>query len=231
MTPIKILYVEDEVNLGKIVKESLESRSFEVKMIADGALVMDAFHEFGPDIVLLDIMLPHIDGLTLGRSIREVDNHVPILFLTAKTQTKDVIEGFSSGGNDYIRKPYSVEELIVRIHNLLSLSGRQDIHTDGQSEIALGSLYRFNPREYQLHTPTTTYNLSHRENELLKLLLQYNDQTINRKEILVKIWGDDTYFNSRTLDVYIRKLRTYFSEDENMQIYTIKGVGYRVRLS
>lgn len=230
MTPIKILYVEDEINLGQIVKESLESRSFDVKMVTDGAKVISTFQTYAPHIVLLDIMLPNVDGLTLGREIREQDSSVPILFLTAKTQTKDVLEGFSSGGNDYIKKPYSVEELIVRIHNLIKLSGQNDGLQDGDAIIRLGKHYQFNPKEYQLISPSTTFNLSHRENELLKLLVQFNNQTVNRKELLVKIWGDDTYFNSRTLDVYIRKIRTYFNEDSNMQIITIKGVGYRVRL-
>jgi DNA-binding response OmpR family regulator len=219
----KILYVEDEPFLGKIVKESLESRSFEVKMVTDGNLVLKTFEQFRPDICVLDVMLPNKDGYTLGNEIRQLKPTLPIIFLTAKTQTDDVLKGFQSGGNDYIRKPFSMEELIVRINNLLLLSNSKGITPPGS--ISLGK-YEFLPQKYELRLNDTCRKLSHRETELLKIFTENRNFTVNRKEILMKIWGDDSFFNSRNLDVYITKLRDYLKEDETLNLMTIKGVGY-----
>ncbi|MBA4852144.1 response regulator transcription factor [Emticicia sp. BO119] len=219
----KILYVEDEPFLGKIVKESLESRNFEVNMVTDGNLVLKAFEQFKPDICVFDVMLPNKDGYTLGNEIRQIKPALPIIFLTAKTQTDDVLKGFQSGGNDYIRKPFSMEELIVRINNLLLLSNSKGITPTGS--IALGK-YEFLPQKYELRLNEHCRKLSHRETELLKIFTENRNYTVNRKEILMKIWGDDSFFNSRNLDVYITKLRDYLKEDETLELMTIKGVGY-----
>ena len=219
----KILYVEDEPFLGKIVKESLESRNFEVKMVADGNLVLKAYEQFKPDICVLDVMLPNKDGYSLGNEIRQIKPNLPIIFLTAKTQTDDVLKGFQSGGNDYIRKPFSMEELIVRINNLLLLSNSKGITPTGS--ISLGK-YEFLPQKYELRINNACKKLSHRETELLKIFTENRNFTVNRKEILMKIWGDDSFFNSRNLDVYITKLRDYLKEDETLDLMTIKGVGY-----
>lgn len=219
----KILYVEDEPFLGKIVKESLESRNFEVRMVADGNLVIKTFEQFKPDICVLDVMLPNKDGYTLGNEIRQLKPGLPIVFLTAKTQTDDVLKGFQSGGNDYIRKPFSMEELIVRINNLLLLSNSKGITSTGS--IQLGK-YEFLPQKYELRFNDSCRKLSHRETELLKIFTENRNFTVNRKEILMKIWGDDSFFNSRNLDVYITKLRDYLKEDETLELMTIKGVGY-----
>ncbi|WP_337043512.1 response regulator transcription factor [Emticicia sp. 17c] len=220
---IKILYVEDEPFLGKIVKESLESRNFDVKMVTDGNQVMKTFEQYRPDICVLDVMLPNKDGYTLGAEIRQLKPGLPIIFLTAKTQTDDVLKGFQAGGNDYIRKPFSMEELIVRINNLLLLSSSKGIVQNGS--IPLGK-YEFLPHKYELRLNETCRKLSHRETELLKILSENRNFTVNRKEILMKIWGDDSFFNSRNLDVYITKLRDYLKEDETLDLMTIKGVGY-----
>lgn len=220
---IKILYVEDEPFLGKIVKESLESRNFDVKMVTDGNQVMKTFEQYRPDICVLDVMLPNKDGYTLGAEIRQLKPGLPIIFLTAKTQTDDVLKGFQAGGNDYIRKPFSMEELIVRINNLLLLSSSKGIAQNGS--IQLGK-YEFLPHKYELRLNETCRKLSHRETELLKILSENRNFTVNRKEILMKIWGDDSFFNSRNLDVYITKLRDYLKEDETLDLMTIKGVGY-----
>lgn len=219
----KILYVEDEPFLGKIVKESLETRNFEVRMVADGNLVLKAYEQFKPDICVLDVMLPNKDGYTLGNEIRQLKPSLPIIFLTAKTQTDDVLKGFQSGGNDYIRKPFSMEELIVRINNLLLLSNNKGLTPTGS--IQLGK-YEFLPQKYELRFNDTCRKLSHRETELLKIFTESRNFTVNRKEILMKIWGDDSFFNSRNLDVYITKLRDYLKEDETLDLMTIKGVGY-----
>lgn len=220
----KILYVEDEPFLGKIVKESLESRNYQVKMVADGAQVLAVYEEWQPDICVLDVMLPNKDGFTLGKEISALNEGMPIIFLTAKNQTNDLLEGFKSGGNDYIKKPFSMEELIVRIQNLLSLSAHNasQINLD---EIIIGN-YIFYPLKYQLVQNQHIQKLSHREAELLKIFTNNQNKAVSRKEILLKIWGDDSYFNSRNLDVYIKKLRNYLKRDTAIKIVTLKGVGY-----
>lgn len=224
MSLAKILYVEDEPFLGKIVKESLESRNYEVKMITDGALVLAAYEEWQPDICVLDVMLPNKDGFTVGKEIRALNTAMPIIFLTAKNQTSDLLEGFKSGGNDYIKKPFSMEELIVRVQNLLSMVEHTATQVD-LDKIVIGQ-YIFYPLKYQLVKNQQVQKLSHREAELFKIFTSNQNKAVNRKEILLKIWGDDSYFNSRNLDVYIKKLRNYLQADPALKIVTLKGIGY-----
>jgi DNA-binding response OmpR family regulator len=223
---IKILYAEDEPFLGKIVQESLESRQFQVRMVADGAKVMAAFDVFQPDICVLDVMLPNLSGFEIGTLIRQKSPFIPIVYLTAKTQTEDVLQGFQSGGNDFIRKPFSMEELIVRIQNLLELRGAKQTKSFDPDSIALGE-YTFDPRKYELRKGEVSKKLSHREAELLKILVAHRNVTLERKTILQHIWGDDSFFNSRNLDVYITRLREYLKDDPKVQIITLKGVGYQ----
>lgn len=225
MSQTKVLYVEDELFLGKIVKESLESRGFEVIMEADGAKATELFKKTKPDICVLDIMLPNKDGFAIADEIRELNEDVPIIFLTAKTQTEDVVKGFSLGGNDYIRKPFSMEELIVRIQNLLrnKPEGSQKI-TGGTAIIGK---FCFQLNRQLLSNGKDERKLSFRESELLKLLYENRSAIIDRKDILNLLWGNDSFFNSRNLDVYITKLRSYLREDPSLEIITIKGVGYR----
>lgn len=225
MRKIKILYVEDELFLGKIVKESLESRGFEVLMESDGAKVMSSFTRLRPDVCVLDIMLPNKDGFEIAEEIRDLDKEVPILFITAKGRTEDVVRGFTLGGNDYIRKPFSMEEMIVRIHNTLrNKEGAAVALPDGPVDIGK---YRFLWKRQVLMVGNAERKLSFRENELLKFLYMHRDKVIDRKEILQLLWGNDSFFNSRNLDVYITKLRSYLKEDGSLEIITIKGVGYR----
>jgi DNA-binding response OmpR family regulator len=219
---VKIFYVEDEPFLGRIVKESLESRNFSVYMVSDGNEALKRFTEVCPHICVLDIMLPHKDGYTLAQEIRKQDARIPIIFVTAKTQTEDLVKGFDVGGNDYLRKPFSMEELIVRITNLLQLTERL---ASSQECVTLGK-FLFIPGRYELKGPSQTRKLSHREASLLQLLVENRNTTIQRKEILLKLWGDDSFFNSRNLDVYVTKLRDYLKEDSSIQIITIKGIGY-----
>lgn len=225
MSLAKILYVEDELFLGKIVRESLESRDFEVIMESDGARVLDVFKRSVPDICVLDIMLPNKDGFAIADEIRMINEEVPIIFLTAKIQTEDVVKGFSLGANDYVRKPFSMEELIVRIQNLLRHK------TEGSQKIAGGTAaigkYVFQVNRQLLIDGKEERKLSFRESELLKLLYENRDKIIDRKDILNLLWGNDSFFNSRNLDVYITKLRSYLREDPSLEIITIKGVGYR----
>lgn len=225
MSTAKILYAEDELFLGKIVRESLESRGFDVFMEEDGANVTALFKKTKPDICVLDIMLPNKDGFTIADEIRRLDEDVPIIFLTAKTQTEDVVKGFSIGGNDYIRKPFSLEELIVRIQHLLRHKQEPVPKIQGGT-VTMGS-FSFQLNRQLLVSGKTERKLSFRESELLKLLYEHRDQIIDRRDILNLLWGNDSFFNSRNLDVYITKLRGYLKEDSSLEIITIKGVGYR----
>jgi DNA-binding response OmpR family regulator len=223
--PTKIFYVEDELFLGKIVKESLETRGFEVIMESDGAKATELFKKSSPDICVLDVMLPNKDGFQIADEIRELNAAIPIIFLTAKTQTEDVVKGFTIGGNDYIRKPFSMEELIVRIQNLLrDKSG--DAPKSITENVTIGK-YKFLIHRQVLTCEKEERKLSYRESELLKLLYQNREKIIDRKDILNLLWGNDSFFNSRNLDVYITKLRSYLREDPALEILTIKGIGYR----
>ena len=222
---IKILYVEDELFLGKIVKETLESRGFDVVMETDGADVLRSFEDERPDICILDVMLPHRSGFEIAEDIRKINDDIPILFLTAKTQTEDLVHGFKIGGNDYIRKPFSMEELIVRIENALRIKKEEPITTTGDT-IQIGK-YSFHLNKQILKLGEIDKKLSYRESELLKYLYLNSNTIIDRKELLNHIWGNDSFFNSRNLDVYITKIRSYLKEDTNLEILTIKGVGYR----
>ena len=228
MAKIKILYVEDEPFLGQIVKESLESRDFEVHMVSDGKDAVTRFTEKRPDICVLDVMLPSKDGYSIAKEIRQIDPASPIIFVTAKNQTEDVIKGFESGGNDYIRKPFSMEELIVRVNNLLQLATNKNVKS---SESVTIGRYEFVPLRFELKCDGSMKKLSHRESTLLQLLNENKNATLLRKDILMKLWGDDSFFNSRNLDVYITKLRDYLKEDKSIEIITIKGVGYQFTVS
>jgi DNA-binding response OmpR family regulator len=221
----KILYVEDEPFLGRIVKESLESRDFEVHMVADGSQASTAFEKIKPDICVLDVMLPKKDGYTIAKEIRKADPVMPIIFVTAKTQTADLLKGFESGGNDYLRKPFSMEELIVRVNNLIAIANRGKSKVQPES-YSIG-IFEFNAVRYELKSKSAVKKLSHREASLLQMLCENRNATVQRKEILLKLWGDDSFFNSRNLDVYITKLRDYLREDPRVEIMTIKGVGYQ----
>lgn len=222
---IKVLYVEDEQFLGKIVKESLQTRGFDVYMESDGAHVFDVFKKLRPDVCVLDVMLPNKDGFEIAEEIRAVDKLVPILFLTAKTQTDDVVKGFVLGGNDYIRKPFSMEELIVRIEN--TVRGKTINKTASATDIISLGKYQFHLNRQVLVNGAEEKKLSYRETELLKVLYANRDGIIDRKEILNLLWGSDSFFNSRNLDVYITKLRGYLKDDDSLEIMTIKGIGYR----
>lgn len=221
----KILYVEDEPFLSKVVKETLEHQGFEVQLVKDGALVVQAFDRFEPDICVLDVMLPNIDGFALGRIIKVRKPEIPIIFLTAKSFTEDVLTGFEVGATDYVRKPFSIEELIVRIQNQLRLRMNTPVQPAVAQPIQLGS-YIFSPDRLELKYGEENFKLSYRETQVLSLLTTNLNQPTDRKELLLAVWGDDSFFNSRTLDVYIRKLRTYLQNDPKIEIITLKGKGY-----
>lgn len=227
MKKTKVLYIEDETFLAKIVSETLESRGYDVILEEDGGKAVQKFIEVKPDVCVLDIMLPNKDGFAIADEIREKDTAVPIIFLSAKSQTADVVAGFSLGANDYIRKPFSIEELIVRIENVL----RNKAATPELQEEARIGQYLFNSLRQTLHHPAEQRKLSYRESELLRLLYENRDKIVERSEILILLWGSDSFFNSRTLDVYITKLRGYLKHDPSIEIITIKGIGYRFVMS
>jgi DNA-binding response OmpR family regulator len=229
MNKTKVFYVEDELFLARIVKESLESRGFDVVMESDGARAMDLFKKSQPDICVLDVMLPNKDGFDIADEIREINEDIPIIFLTAKTQTEDVVKGFALGGNDYVRKPFSMEELIARIQNLLRLRTGESKKANAGS-VKIGK-YNFNINRQVLSNGGEDRKLSFRESELLKLLYEGRDRVIDRRNILNLLWGNDSFFNSRNLDVYITKLRSYLKDDPSLEIITIKGIGYRFVVS
>jgi DNA-binding response OmpR family regulator len=220
----KILYVEDEIFLAKIVSETLQTKGFEVIMESDGGEAVKRFDESTPDVCVLDIMLPNKDGFTIADEIRERNSSVPIIFLSAKSAAEDVVNGFKMGGNDYIRKPFSMEELIVRIEHVLK-KGVTTNPTD-IDEIRFGQ-YVFNSRRQTLSNGKEEKKLSYRESELLRLLYSNKEAIVERRDILNLLWGSDSFFNSRNLDVYITKLRNYLKQDPSLQIITVKGVGYR----
>lgn len=228
MSAIKVFYVEDELFLGKIVKESLETRGFQVTMESDGAKALDSYKRSEPDVCVLDVMLPNKDGFAIADEIRQLNEDVPIIFLTAKVQTEDVVKGFSIGGNDYIRKPFSMEELIVRIQNVLR--SKTETTSRPVDTVTMGKL-QFQKNRQILTNGSQDRKLSFRESELLKILYDNRDKVIDRKDILNLLWGNDSFFNSRNLDVYVTKLRGYLKDDPSLEIITIKGIGYRFVIS
>lgn len=228
MEKTRILYVEDEPFLAQIVQESLESRNFDVCLISNGEDAIQAFYDFKPHICVLDVMLPIRDGFSIAKEIKQIEPGLPIIFLTAKGQTDDVLRGFASGGNDYLRKPFSMEELIVRMHNLLHITANNHSGNPvkgSPEKINLGN-FAFFPNLFELRHEDTTRKLSLRETRLLQMLTANLNKPVLRKEILLELWGDDSFYNSRNLDVYISKLRDYFSAEPSIEIVTKKGVGY-----
>ncbi|RKR81266.1 DNA-binding response OmpR family regulator [Mucilaginibacter gracilis] len=231
MDKIKVLMAEDETALAHIVRESLEERNFEVVLCADGEQALKKFATYKADVLVLDVMMPKMDGFEVAKKIRESDRVTPIIFLTARSQPKDVVMGFETGGNDYLKKPFSVEELIVRIKVLLSkdrlLSNPKTIKRDKNETIAIGS-FVFKPNRNIIEQGMSTHQLTARESEVLKILCEHQQETLTRQKLLTELWGDDNFFNARSLDVFITKLRKHLKADPSVQIINIRGVGYKL---
>ncbi|WP_272151679.1 response regulator transcription factor [Tenacibaculum aiptasiae] len=220
---IKLLLAEDEPSLGQIIKESLETRDFEVFHAENGEKAYTIYQKEQPEVLVLDVMMPKKDGFTLAKEIREENSSIPIIFLTAKSQTKDVLEGFQHGGNDYLKKPFSMEELIVRIHALLN---RVNLKKD-TTKISIGN-FTFNYAKQTLTLQNNSELLTHKESELLYHLSQKKNEVLDRGFILKKLWGNDDFFNARSMDVFISKLRKKLKKDESIQIINIRGYGYKL---
>ncbi len=224
LTKIRILLAEDEMALGMIIQESLESRDFKVILCPDGQKTWEEYQLEKPDVLVLDVMMPKKDGFTLAEQIRKIDPYTPIIFLTSKSQTEDVVKGFGHGGNDYVRKPFSMEELIVRIKAQLDRSKTRKAQSNW---LALGS-FEFHPTKQLLKLGEKESLLTSREAQLLQILLENVNEITDRSLILTQIWGSDDFFTSRSMDVFISKLRKKLQDDPSIQILNVRGYGYKL---
>ncbi len=222
----KILLVEDDSNFGNVLKNYLELNDYNVTLERDGRLGLAAFQREKFDMCLLDIMMPHMDGFTLAESIRDVDPDVPLFFLSAKTMKEDIISGYKLGADDYITKPFDSEVLLMKIKAILKRN--EEAKTESENtEFDLGA-YHFNPKLRQLTKGNSSHTLSPKESDLLRMLCEYKNDLLPREKALKKIWGSDTYFNGRSMDVYIAKLRKYLKEETSVEIVNIHGNGFRL---
>ena len=226
MGKTKLLLVEDEATLASIIKDVLEKQEFEVLWAANGNLGLKAFYDFKPDIVVADIMMPQLDGLSMTELIRQNDRHTPILFLSAKSKTEDVVQGFETGGNDYLKKPFGMDELIVRIKSLLN----RDVRPKEEQKVFSIGLYHFDAIQQTLRYGEESETLSHREAAILEHLCKNRNQVMDNKAVLLELWGDDDYFNTRSLHVFIVKLKKRLAKDDRIRIVNIRGVGYKLLL-
>ncbi|BFG70550.1 response regulator transcription factor [Sediminibacterium sp. KACHI17] len=222
----KILLCEDDTNLGMVLKNYLEINDYDVTLERDGRLGLAAFQREKYDICLLDVMMPNMDGFTLAEEIRDVDPDIPLFFLSAKTMKEDIIQGYKLGADDYITKPFDSEVLLLKIKAILKRNEEENKGNDNV-EFDLGK-YHFNPKLRELKNGDSTQTLSPKENELLKMLAEHKNDLLPRERALKKIWGSDTYFNGRSMDVYIAKLRKYLKEDADIEIVNIHGNGFRL---
>jgi two-component system OmpR family response regulator len=222
----KILLCEDDQNLGMVLKNYLELNEYEVVLERDGRLGLAAFQREKFDLCLLDVMMPHMDGFKLAEEIRDINPDVPLFFISAKTMKEDIIQGYKLGADDYITKPFDSEVLLLKIKAILKRNdelSKESVNV----EYDLGK-YHFNPKLRELIIEGKTQTLSPKENELLKMLSEYKNDLLPREIALKRIWGSDTYFNGRSMDVYIAKLRKYLKEDPTIEIVNIHGNGFRL---
>jgi len=222
----KILLCEDDSNLGLVLKNFLELNDYEVTLERDGRLGLGAFQREKFDLCLLDVMMPNVDGFTLAEEIRDIDPDVPLFFLSAKTLKEDILQGYRLGADDYITKPFDRDVLMHKIKAIIKRNEEDHKVTDNL-EFELGA-YHFNPKLRELKVKDATQVLSPKENELLKMLAEHKNDLLTREKALKKIWGSDTYFNGRSMDVYIAKLRKYLKEDSTIEIVNIHGNGFRL---
>lgn len=222
----KILLAEDEPFLGKVIMESLEKKGYDVVLAPDGKAAWTLFNENQFSLCIFDVMMPYKDGFTLASQIRETNRKIPLMFLTAKAEIKDVAQGYASGGNDYLRKPFSLEELFFRVAELLSRS--EATENGGSNEMKIGA-YAFLPKRQELiGFDNKAVKLSYKESRLLEMLIENKNNVLDRKEALIKLWGDDNFFNTRNMDVYITKLRKKLQQDATVEIVNIRGFGYKL---
>jgi DNA-binding response OmpR family regulator len=224
---LNILLVEDDENLGFVIQDMLEQQGFTVNLQKDGLAGRQAFEQNPPDLCVLDVMLPGMDGFTLAQSLRESGSYVPILFLTAKSLKEDRLKGFKVGGDDYLTKPFSIEELVLRIKAILR---RVQPQTNPEEKQKIGS-FLFDHKNLKLWQNSDYQELTQREADLLRLLLENSNQIVAREKILLALWGENDYFKGRSLDVFIARLRKYFAPDASVQIVNVHGVGFRLEIN
>ena len=214
---ITVLLVEDEQTLAMIIKDTLEENDFIIHTANDGEEGLSLFFELHPDVLVADVMMPKMDGFEMVRRIRQTDKQTPVLFLTARSAINDVVEGFELGANDYLKKPFGIQELIIRIKALM---GKAFLFTENK--------VANHPVAQTLLHAGTRQELSHRESEILKRLCENRNQVVNTQDVLLELWGDDSFFNSRSLHVFITKLRHKLSQDEQIRIVNVRGIGYKL---
>lgn len=228
MKDINILVVEDDPNLGQILQEYLDLKGYATQLATDGEAGLQQFETGNFDFCILDIMMPKKDGFTLAKEIRQQDKEIPIIFLTAKSMKEDTITGLKVGADDYLTKPFSMEELLLRIRAIMRrIKDKQEQRTFEPQQFAMGNC-RFNYDHLLLNTPEREIKLTAKESDLLRVFCKNLNHTVDRSDFLKEVWKDDSYFNARSMDVYIAKLRKYLKDDASLQILTVHGQGFKL---
>jgi len=222
----KILLAEDDNNLGLLLRNYLIAKKYEATLCINGREALESFQKNVFNICIIDIMLPEMDGLTLAKEIRKINDNIPIIFLTARNQKEDIIEGFRTGADDYITKPFSMEELLYRIEAILRRVTEPVVHKK-EEHYSIGE-YSFDTLKQLLSFKDQTIKLTTKESELLELLCSHKNEILERNYALKAIWIDDNYFNARSMDVYITKLRKYLKKDSSVKILNVHGKGYKL---
>lgn len=229
MEKIRVLLVEDEQTLAMIIKDTLESDDFEIRTACDGIEGLREFFEWRPDVLVADVMMPRLDGFEMVRRIRQTDTATPVLFLTARSAVNDVVDGFRLGANDYLKKPFGMQELMIRIKNLAgrAFATENESSQAGNETLTVGN-YRFYPIKQQLECMGEQQELSYREAEILKRLCLNGNSVVSTQRILLDLWGDDSFFNTRSLHVFMTKLRHKLVKDKRIKIVNVRGIGYKL---
>jgi DNA-binding response OmpR family regulator len=220
----KVFLAEDDMSLGFVIKDNLEEEGFDVVHCTDGQTAMERFNKDEFDICLLDVMMPNKDGFAVARKIRQQSDLIPILFLTSKSMEEDKVRGFQTGADDYITKPFSMQELMMRMNVFLRRTKK--MHSESHEEYHIGHL-RFSFTDLKLYSPERSFSLTQREADLLRFLCQHPNKVLKREEVLMNVWGKDDYFLGRSMDVFMTKLRKYFKGDSEINLETIHGLGFR----
>lgn len=223
---IRILLAEDDLNLGSLLKTFLMSKNFKVELAQNGKIAFERFTKESFDFCIFDVMMPEMDGFTLAAEVRQIDKQVPIIFLTAKSLQEDKLEGFDIGADDYLTKPFSMEELLARVNAIMKRSNTNTSTTEIK-DVFVGSI-RYEADLRILHLPEGPKKLTTKENQLLQLLVKNKNEILDRNATLRAVWGDDNYFNGRSMDVYIAKLRKALKADENIEIMNVHGKGFKL---
>ncbi len=220
-----LLLVEDELMLAEILTDTLTDKGFNVRTVYDGLSALEAWRKERADVIVTDVMMPKMDGYSLVKALRREGCTAPILFLTARSATEDVVNGFEVGGNDFLRKPFAIDELIVRVNSLL---GRTQSIVPNENVFNIGR-FEFYPAESKISSVKGNVSLSAREAQVLLRLCRNMNQTVETESLLRELWGDDSFYNLRSLNVFVSRLRRHLEEDESVEIVNIRGVGYKLR--